>query len=77
MNISGKLASNFFLVLFSEKKSRTGMKSRAQFLRKKELILHAFRSFVRYKINLETDSMMRPIHIYLGVSKAYPKKPLV
>jgi hypothetical protein len=53
------------LRLFNEqkkkKKSRVGMESKAQFLRKKQRILPVFESFMRYKINLRIDSIMRPI----------------
>ena len=67
------MAYNFISVVFSEKKSRVGMKIATQFLRKKGWVLLVFKSFVRYKINLGIGSIMRPIYIYLAVFKVYPK----
>ena len=49
------------------------MKSDTQFLGKKQRILPSFEFFVRNKINLGIDCMVRPIHIYLTVSKGFPK----
>ena len=46
LNISGTLAYNFFLILFSGKNSWAGMKSRTQFLRKQSGF-YAFLSFSR------------------------------
>ena len=71
LNISGTLAYNFFLVSYNEIKSWVGLKSRTQFLRKKQLILPNFESFVRYRINFGIGRIMRPIQIYLAVSKVY------
>ena len=77
MNISGTLAYNIFMALFRGKKSRAGMKSQTQFLKKKQRVFLAFESFVRYEINLGTCSIMRPIHIYLAISKVYLEKCVV
>ena len=52
LNLSGTLAYNFFLVLFSEKKNKAGMKSETEFSRKKQQNAPVFESFVRYRINL-------------------------
>lgn len=57
-----------------EKKSRAKMKNETQFLREKQWILCIFEFFVRYEINLETGSIVRPIYIYSAMSKIYPKK---
>jgi hypothetical protein len=53
------------------------MKREILFLRKKQRILRIFEFFIRYKINLGKFSIMRLIHIYLAMSKIYPKKCLL
>ena len=74
--ISGTLAYNFFLVLFSEKKSRSRMKNETQFSGKKQRILRIFESFVRYKLNSETCSMIQSICICFVTSKGFPWEAL-
>jgi hypothetical protein len=77
LNISDTLAYNFILRLFSEKKSKLGMKSKTQFVREKQRVLSVFEAFVRFRIDLEISSIMQPIHICLVILKVYPKKCLV
>ena len=77
LNISDTLAYNFILRLFSGKKSRLGMKSKAQFVREKQYVLSVFEAFVRSRIDSEISSIMQPIHICLAILKVYPKKCLV
>jgi hypothetical protein len=69
--ISGTLQYNVCLVLFSEKKSKLGMKNEIQILKKKPMNFIVSRFFLKYKII--QDSTMRPINVYLAMPKVYFK----
>ena len=71
------MAYDFFLVLFSGKKSWAGMKSEIQVSRKKQRLLLVFESFVRYRMNVGMGSIMRPIHICLEVAKLFSMRLVI
>ena len=74
LNISGTSTYTFFLGLFSEKKSTTGMKSWTQFLKKKQRVLYVFESFLKAKINLGICKIMQSIYTYFAVCLWYIRK---
>lgn len=77
MIISGTLASNYFLALFSEKKTEQGWKIGPSFSGKSSELYVFLSLFMGYKINLGIGGIKWSIYIYLAIFKVYPRKCLV
>ena len=74
LNISGTLAYNVFLGLFSWKKKEIRDEKRDSVSKEKAVNFTCFWVFVRYKINLGINSIMQLTHAYLTTSRTYTKE---